>query len=165
MGRGASAPVRHRRHAQARAGAGQAGTPVGRRWPARGPLAEVVVILLDVEIPFEQQDLRIADLASARVAPSVVAINKWDLEDDKQDKLKALQEAFGRLLPATAWCALITARPGQAGASTGLQQAVLGGLAVWNKRIGTGAAEPLAGRHGGQSPAAGPAGGGSSCAT
>jgi GTPase len=100
--------------------------------------AEVVVILLDVEIPFEQQDLRIADLAEREGRAVVVAINKWDLEDDKQDKLKALQEAFGRLLPQLRGAPLITVSAKTGRGLDRLQQAVLAAWRVWNKRIGTG---------------------------
>ena len=45
--------------------------------------AEVVVVLLDVQIPFESQDLRIADLAEREGRAVVVAVNKWDLEEEK----------------------------------------------------------------------------------
>src|SRR5699024_5201975 len=61
--------------------------------------AEVVVVLLDVAVPFEQQDLRIADFAETEGRAVVVAANKWDLEDDKPHKLNELREAFERLLP------------------------------------------------------------------
>ena len=70
--------------------------------------AEVVVILLDAEIPFEQQDLRIADLAEREGRAVVVAVNKWDVEDNKQEKLAALKEAFGRLLPQLRGAPLVT---------------------------------------------------------
>jgi GTPase len=58
--------------------------------------AEVVVVLLDVEIPFETQDLRIADYAETEGRAVVVAVNKWDLEDEKQEKLAELKEMFER---------------------------------------------------------------------
>ena len=61
--------------------------------------AEVVVVLLDAAIPFEQQDLRIADLAEREGRAVVVAVNKWDIEDNKQAKLSELRESFERLLP------------------------------------------------------------------
>ena len=54
--------------------------------------AEVVVVLLDVEIPFEQQDLRIADLAEREGRAVVIAVNKWDVEEDKNSKIKELRE-------------------------------------------------------------------------
>ena len=65
--------------------------------------AEVVVVLLDAAIPFEQQDLRIADLAEREGRAVVVAVNKWDIEDNKQAKLKDLRESFERFVAAIAW--------------------------------------------------------------
>ncbi|MFU8881810.1 MAG: ribosome biogenesis GTPase Der, partial [Rhodobacterales bacterium] len=53
--------------------------------------AEVVIVLLDAAIPFEQQDLRIADLAEREGRAVVVAVNKWDIEDDKQGKINMLR--------------------------------------------------------------------------
>ena len=41
--------------------------------------AEVVVLLMDVERPFEEQDLRIADLIEREGRALVLAMNKWDL--------------------------------------------------------------------------------------
>ncbi len=41
--------------------------------------AEVVVVMLDAEKPFEEQDLRIADLVVREGRALVLAMNKWDL--------------------------------------------------------------------------------------
>ena len=41
--------------------------------------AEVVVLLLDAEHPFEKQDLQIADLIVQEGRALVIAVNKWDL--------------------------------------------------------------------------------------
>ena len=54
--------------------------------------AEVVIVLLDAAIPFEQQDLRIADLAEREGRAVVIAVNKWDVEEDKKEKLRELKE-------------------------------------------------------------------------
>ncbi|MCC5956993.1 MAG: ribosome biogenesis GTPase Der, partial [Natronohydrobacter sp.] len=70
--------------------------------------AEVVVVLLDAAIPFEQQDLRIADFAETEGRAVVVAVNKWDLEDDKQDKLRELRASFEKLLPQLRGAPLVT---------------------------------------------------------
>jgi GTP-binding protein len=99
--------------------------------------AEVVVVLLDAEIPFEQQDLRIADLAEREGRAVVVAVNKWDLEDDKQDKLKALREAFERLLPQLRGAPLVTVSAKTGKGLDRLQQAVLKAHEVWNRRVTT----------------------------
>jgi GTP-binding protein len=65
--------------------------------------AEVVVVLLDAAIPFEQQDLRIADLAEREGRAVVVAVNKWDVEEDRQGKLRALKEACPRHSSTAGW--------------------------------------------------------------
>ncbi len=99
--------------------------------------AEVVVVLLDAAIPFEQQDLRIADLAEREGRAVVVAVNKWDLEDEKQEKLAALQEAFTRLLPQLRGAPLITVSAKTGRGLDRLHAAILKAHAVWNSRVTT----------------------------
>ena len=67
----------------------------------------------------------------------MVALNKWDLEKGKQQKIKSLIEAFTRLLPQLSGAPLvaISAKTGQ-----GLEQlytAILKSHEVWNRRITT----------------------------
>ncbi|MBV6638926.1 MAG: ribosome biogenesis GTPase Der, partial [Mameliella sp.] len=51
--------------------------------------AEVVVVLLDAAIPFETQDLKIADLAEREGRAVVVAVNKWDgLAQDEREQVR-----------------------------------------------------------------------------
>jgi len=99
--------------------------------------AEVVVVLLDAAIPFEQQDLRIADLAEREGRAVVVAVNKWDLEDEKQEKLSALQEAFTRLLPQLRGAPLITVSAKTGRGLDRLHDAIIKAHAVWNSRVTT----------------------------
>jgi len=99
--------------------------------------AEVVVVLLDAQIPFETQDLRIADLAETEGRAVVVAVNKWDLEDDKQDKLKALLEMFERALPQLRGAPLITVSAKTGRGLDRLHDAILRAHAIWNRRVGT----------------------------
>ncbi|WP_281856746.1 ribosome biogenesis GTPase Der [Litoreibacter halocynthiae] len=101
--------------------------------------AEVVVVLLDVDIPFEQQDLRIADLAEREGRAVVLAVNKWDLEGDKQDKLKQLKEQFGRLLPQLRGAPLITVSALTGRGLDRLHDAILEAHQVWNRRVSTSA--------------------------
>ena len=96
--------------------------------------AEVVVVLLDVEIPFEQQDLRIADLAEREGRAVVVAVNKWDTEDDKQDKLRELKDSFERLLPQLRGAPLVTVSAKTGKGLDRLQQAIMRAHDVWNRR-------------------------------
>jgi len=99
--------------------------------------AEVVVVLLDAEIPFEQQDLRIADLAEREGRAVVVAVNKWDIEDDRQAKLKALKESFERLLPQLRGAPLITVSAKTGRGMDRLQEAIMRAYDVWNRRVTT----------------------------
>ncbi|HQF31374.1 MAG TPA: ribosome biogenesis GTPase Der, partial [Hyphomicrobiales bacterium] len=61
--------------------------------------AEVVVLTLDASIPFEKQDLQIADLVEKEGRAIVVALDKWDVIEDRGETLKTLREEAERLLP------------------------------------------------------------------
>ena len=101
--------------------------------------AEVVVVLLDAAIPFEQQDLRIADLAEREGRAVVVAVNKWDVEEHKQEKLRALREAFERLLPQLKGAPLVTVSAKTGKGLDRLHAAILRAYDVWNRRVPTAA--------------------------
>jgi len=101
--------------------------------------AEVVVVLLDAAIPFEQQDLRIADLAEREGRAVVVAVNKWDVEPEKQQKLRDLRESFERLLPQLRGAPLVTVSAKTGRGLDRLQDAIMHAYEVWNRRIPTAA--------------------------
>ena len=100
--------------------------------------AEVVVVLLDAAIPFEAQDLRIADLAAREGRAVVIAVNKWDVEEDRQGKLKGLKEAMERLLPQLRGAPLVTVSAATGRGLDRLHAAVLKAHEVWNRRVATG---------------------------
>jgi GTP-binding protein len=99
--------------------------------------AEVVVVLLDAAIPFESQDLRIADLAEREGRAVVVAVNKWDAETHRQEKLAELKEAFERLLPQLRGAPLVTVSAKTGRGLDRLHAAVLKAHRVWNTRVST----------------------------
>jgi GTP-binding protein len=99
--------------------------------------AEVVVVLLDAETPFETQDLRIADLAEREGRAVVVAVNKWDLVEDRDARLHALKEAFERLLPQLRGAPLVTVSAQTGRGLDRLHAAVLRAHEVWNRRVPT----------------------------
>ena len=99
--------------------------------------AEVVVVLLDAAIPFEQQDLRLADLAEREGRAVIVAVNKWDIEDEKQAKLKDLKESFERLLPQLRGAPLITVSAKTGRGLDRLHEAIMKAYDVWNRRVTT----------------------------
>lgn len=100
--------------------------------------AEVVVVVLDATIPFEKQDLQIADLVVREGRAPVIAFNKWDLIDNPQQLLAELREKTARLLPQVRG---IQAVPVSAETGRGLDklmEAVARTHRVWNSRISTG---------------------------
>lgn len=99
--------------------------------------AEVVVILLDAETPFESQDLRIADLAEREGRAVVVAVNKWDAVEDREARLRALREALDRLLPQLRGAPLVTVSALTGRGLDRLRAAVLKAHETWNRRVPT----------------------------
>ena len=99
--------------------------------------AEVAVLTLDAEHPFEKQDLQIADLIAQEGRALVVAVNKWDLVRDREKRLAELRERCQRLLPQVKGVALV---PVSATAGTGLErlmQSIFAADALWNRRLPT----------------------------
>ncbi|MBI1236821.1 MAG: ribosome biogenesis GTPase Der [Alphaproteobacteria bacterium] len=61
--------------------------------------AEIVLLLVDAEHPFEKQDLTLADLVLREGRGLVMVLAKWDLVSNRHAALKELQYEFERLLP------------------------------------------------------------------
>jgi GTP-binding protein len=118
-------------------GAGKAGKAVGLDGLRAVKFAEVVVVLLDAAIPFEQQDLRIADLAEREGRAVVVAVNKWDSRPTSSTKLRELREAFERLLPQLRGAPLVTVSAKTGKGLDRLHDAILKAHEVWNRRVPT----------------------------
>jgi GTP-binding protein len=99
--------------------------------------AEVVVLLIDVERPFEHQDLTIGDLVEGEGRALVVAVNKWDLTPDKQKKLKELRETLDERLAQLPGVPMVAISAVAGRGLDRLMQAVLGSYEVWNRRVST----------------------------
>ena len=100
--------------------------------------AEVVVLLLDATIPFEKQDLTLADLVEREGRALVIGLNKWDLVDNKSDKARELRAEADRLLPQLRGARVIPLS-GLTGAHIDkLMEAIIATHEVWNLRISTG---------------------------
>ncbi|MEP9397031.1 ribosome biogenesis GTPase Der [Mesorhizobium sp. KR2-14] len=100
--------------------------------------AEIVVVVFDATIPFEKQDLQIADLIIREGRGLVLAFNKWDLIENPQETLAELREKTARLLPQVRG---LLAVPVSAETGRGLDKlmdAVLKTHQVWNRRVSTG---------------------------
>src|SRR5580700_2675195 len=101
--------------------------------------AEVVIVLIDAQTPFEEQDVRIADLVEREGRAIVIAVNKWDLIEAETGALSRLRGAVDRMLPQIKGVpvAVLSAKNGQG--VDKLMEAVLAAHAVWNRRAPTAA--------------------------
>jgi GTP-binding protein len=99
--------------------------------------AEIVVLLIDVEQPFEKQDLQIASLIAQEGRALVIAVNKWDLVREREKRLSELREACQRLLPQVKGVALVPVSALSGRGIDKLMRAVLAADEIWNRRLPT----------------------------
>jgi len=101
--------------------------------------AEVVIVLVDAEAPFEEQDIRIADLVEREGRAIVIAVNKWDLITAEPGALNRLRGTVDRLLPQIkgVGVAVLSAKTGHG--LDRLMESVIAAHAVWNRRVPTAA--------------------------
>ena len=101
--------------------------------------AEVVIVLIDAQTPFEEQDLRIADFVEREGRAVVIGINKWDLMPSDRGALSRLREQADRALPQLTGVPVValSARSGQG--LDRLMAAVVESHASWNRRVATAA--------------------------
>ena len=99
--------------------------------------AEVVILVLDATVAFEAQDLRIADLVATEGRAVVVALNKWDLVEDRGTAFEAARESAERLLPQLRGLRLV---PISAETGEGLDRLMREVFAIhgtWSRRVPT----------------------------
>jgi GTP-binding protein len=99
--------------------------------------AEVVVLLIDAERPFEHQDLTIGHRVAEEGRALVIAVNKWDLISEKQKTLRELKKTLADSLAQVPDVPLVAI---SARSETGLDQlmaAIIKTYAIWNRRIPT----------------------------
>ena len=100
--------------------------------------AEVVILLMDAQAPYEEQDLRIANLVEREGRALVLALNKWDLVGGRPHADRLREEA-DRWLPQVKGVNVV-AVSGLTGAGLDrLVEAVVASHAVWNRRVPTAA--------------------------
>jgi GTP-binding protein len=99
--------------------------------------AEVVVLLIDAERPFEHQDLTIGHRVTEEGRALVIAINKWDLVSEKQKTLRALKDTVEESLAQVPGVSLVTISARSESGLDQLMAAVVKTHATWNKRVST----------------------------
>ena len=99
--------------------------------------AEVVVLVLDATQMLEKQDLTIAHMVEEEGRALVLAVNKWDMLEDKSAALRKLQDRIETSLPQLQGVrfVLLSALTGTGMAK--LMPAVMSTHVAWNRRIST----------------------------
>src|SRR6201746_692269 len=96
--------------------------------------AEVVVLMMDSQNRFEEQDLRIADLIEREGRALVLAVNKWDLMEKKGSLISALRIDADHLLPQVKGMPVVAVSGLMGEGIDRLMTAIEQAYAVWNRR-------------------------------
>ena len=107
--------------------------------------AEVVVVVVDATMPFEKQDLQIADLAAGEGRGLVIAANKWDEVADKQSRLHGIKREVEEKLSQVKGVPLVAISALRGQGLDRLMRAVLGGLRRLEQAHRHRSPEPMAG--------------------
>jgi GTP-binding protein len=101
--------------------------------------AEVVVLMMDWQHRFEEQDLRIADLVEREGRALVIAVSKWDLVEAKGGQISQLRADADHWLPLVAGAPVVAVSGLTGDGVDRLMTAIVEAYAVWNKRVPTAA--------------------------
>jgi GTP-binding protein len=99
--------------------------------------ADVVVLLIDGELGLEKQDAQIADLVHREGRALVIAVNKWDLVQDRATGLKAVREKIEMVLPQVRGVPIVTLSAATGESVDKLMPAIKKISELWDKRIPT----------------------------
>jgi GTP-binding protein len=99
--------------------------------------AEVVVLMMDAQHKFEEQDMRIADLIEREGRALVIAVNKWDLMGQKSNLVSALRADADHLLPQVKGMPIVAVSGLMGEGIDRLMRAIEDAYAVWNRRVPT----------------------------
>jgi GTP-binding protein len=100
-------------------------------------MAEVVILVVDAAVPFETQDLQIADLVEREGRAMIVAVNKWDLVEDKAQLLKTLKARVDELLPQWKGVPIVAISALAGDGVDRLMPAIVKQHDIWNRRVST----------------------------
>jgi GTP-binding protein len=101
--------------------------------------AEVVIVLIDAERPFEEQDLRIVDMVEREGRALVIGMNKWDLVGNVPGAIGKLRADTDDRLPQVKGVPIVAVSGLTGSGLDRLMQAALDSYAVWNRRVPTSA--------------------------
>jgi GTP-binding protein len=99
--------------------------------------AEVVVLMMNAQNRFEEQDLRIADLIEREGRALVIAVNKWDLVEAKGGQISALRRDADHWLPQVTGVPVVAVSGLMGEGIDRLMQAIVDAYTIWNRRVAT----------------------------
>ena len=99
--------------------------------------AEVVVLMVDAQQRFEEQDLRIADLVEREGRALVIAVNKWDLMERQPAQVARLRSDVDHWLPQVKGAPVIAVSGLMGEGIDRLMQGIVDAYGVWNRRVST----------------------------
>jgi GTPase len=99
--------------------------------------AEVVVLVMDAQNRFEEQDLRIADLIEREGRALVIAVNKSDLIGRQPNLMSSLRQDADHRLPQVKGVPVVAVSGLMGEGIDKLMAAIEDAYAVWNRRTST----------------------------
>lgn len=99
--------------------------------------AEVVVLMIDATMPFEKQDLNIASLIVQEGRALVIALNKYDMMENRQEVMKDIQETLEHSLPQVKGIPVVPISALTGRSVDKLMPAVFESYRLWNRRVST----------------------------
>jgi GTP-binding protein len=99
--------------------------------------AEVVVLLIDAERAFEQQDLTIGNMVLEEGRALVIAVNKWDIVENKQKLLKDLREVVTEKFADAQGVFIVTISALSERGVDKLMDNIIDAHRIWNHRVST----------------------------
>jgi GTP-binding protein len=99
--------------------------------------AEVVVLVLDATMMLEKQDLAIARMIEDEGRALVIAVNKWDIIEDKPKALEKLRDRLQISLPQVAGIVAVPVSAATGGALDTLMKRIFEVYETWNRRVPT----------------------------
>lgn len=101
-------------------------------------LAQVVILVLDAEQGMEKQDLLIAQHVLDEGRALIIAVNKWDMPEDRAVALQKIQDRLQASLAQVPDIPLVTMSALHGTQIPRLMRSVLETFSMWNRRTPTG---------------------------
>lgn len=99
--------------------------------------AQVVILLMDADSPLDKQDLTIARRVIDEGRALILAVNKWDVTENRQETLQAVRDRVERSMPQIKGVPILTLSALHKKGLDELMQAAVDLFQVWTVRFST----------------------------